>query len=78
MNAFKPAVLDMPSACSFVSLSESVLQQLVREGSFPKTRLLSARRVGWLVSELEAWAEALPFSDLPPPPNTGAKKGVAA
>lgn len=57
MMMTKPAVLDMPSACAFVSLSESVLQQLVRE--------------------LEAWAEARPFSDLPPPPNTQ-RKGVGA
>lgn len=74
----KPAYLDMPSACAFVALSESTLQKMVREDDFPKPRQLSGRRVGWLVRELEEWAEARPVSDLPPPANTGAKKGAAA
>jgi prophage regulatory protein len=74
----KPAYLDMPGACIFVALSESTLQKMVREDDFPKPRQLSGRRVGWLVRELEAWAESRPVSDLPPPANTGAKKGVAA
>ena len=72
----KPAYLDMPSACTFVSRSESALQKMVREGVFPKPRILSARRVGWLVRELEDWAESRPVSDLLPPANTGAKKGA--
>ena len=76
MMMTKPAVLDMPSVCAFISLSESVLQKLVRDGSFPKSRLLSGRRVGWLVREVEEWVEALPVSDLPPPPNTQ-RKGAA-
>ena len=74
----RPAILDMPGACSFLSLSESTLQKLEREGKFPKSRLLSAKRVGYLVRELEDWAESRPVSDLLPPANTGAKKGVAA
>ena len=72
----RPAYLDMPGACSFVSLSESTLQKMVREDQFPRPRVLSGRRVGWLVRELEAWAESRPVSDLPPPPNTGARKGA--
>jgi prophage regulatory protein len=74
----KPAYLDMPDTCKFVSLSESTWQMLVRENHAPKPRVLSGRRVGWLVRELEAWAESRPVSDLLPPPNTGAKKGAAA
>lgn len=73
----KPAYLDMPSACAFVALSESTLQKMVREDDFPKPRQLSGRRVGWLVRELEEWAESRPVSDLLPPANTGAKKGVS-
>lgn len=70
----KPAYLDMPAVCSFVSLRESTLQKLVREGKFPKPRVLSDKRVGWLVRELEDWAESRPVSDLLPPVNTGAPK----
>lgn len=73
----KPAYLDKPSACAFVSLKETTLDELVRKEQFPKPRVLSARRVGWLVRELEAWAESRPVSDLLPPANTGAKKSAA-
>lgn len=74
----KPAYLDILGACSFVALSETTLQKLVREEQFPKPRVLSGRRVGFLVRELEAWAESRPVSDLLPPANTGAKKGAVA
>lgn len=74
----KPAYLDLPAACSFVSLRESTLQKLVRENQFPKPRMLSDKRVGWLVRELEEWAESRPVSALLPPENTGAKKPARA
>ena len=74
----KPAYLDMPGACSFVALSETTVQKMVRENLFPRPRILSAKRVGWLVRELEDWAESRPVSDLLPPANTGAKKGATA
>ena len=74
----KPAYLDKPGACAFVSLKETTLDELMRKNMFPKPRKLSDRRVGWLVRELEDWAESRPVSDLLPPANTGAKKGVAA
>lgn len=76
--SMKPAYLDMPGACTFAAISETTLQKLVREEQFPRPRVLSGRRVGWLVRELEAWAESRPVSDLLPPANTGAKKGAAA
>lgn len=67
-------VLTIFEAALAVGISESTLQHLVRRGDFPKPRQLSARRVGWLTREVEAWAESRPHSDLPPPPNTGAPK----
>ncbi|MET2463900.1 helix-turn-helix transcriptional regulator [Ralstonia nicotianae] len=63
--------LDLQSVAAAVSLSETTVQQLVREERFPKPRMISSRRVGWLVREVQAWAEACPVSNLPPPPNTG-------
>ena len=72
--AIKPAYLDLAGVASFVALSESTVQKMIREESFPKPRLLSGRRVAWLVREVEAWAESRPVSDLAPPPNTGARK----
>lgn len=76
--AIKPAYLDKPAVCAFLSLKESTIDELVRQEHFPKQRKLSAKRVGWLVRELEEWAESRPVSDLLPPANTGAKKGVVA
>ncbi len=70
----KPIYLDLPDVAAAVSLSVANVQKLVREDAFPKPRMLSSRRVGWLLREIEEWAEARPVSDLPPPPNTGAKK----
>ncbi|WP_296228547.1 helix-turn-helix transcriptional regulator [Ralstonia sp. UBA689] len=68
----KPIIyLDLQSVAAAVSLSETSVQQLVREESFPKPRKISARRVAWLLREVQEWAEAQPISDLPPPPNTG-------
>lgn len=70
----KPAVLDRETAAAFLSISVSTLEKLQREGNFPKPRLLSGSRVGWIVKELEDWVAARPVSNLPPPPNTGAPK----
>lgn len=74
MIALKPAVLDLEHAAHFVALSISTVEQLVRDGSFPKPRQLSGRRTGYLVRELEDWVNTRPVSSLPPPPNTGAPK----
>lgn len=59
---------------AIVKLSLGTIEHLIRQEQFPAPRKLSAKRVAWLASELRAWAESLPKSDLPPPPNTGAKK----
>lgn len=70
----QPKFLGRGDAAMYCALSESTLEKGVREGTFPKPRLLSARRVGWLVSELDAWCESRSVSNLLPPPNTGAQK----
>jgi prophage regulatory protein len=66
----KPIYLDRHAAAAAVSLSDTSLEKLVREGKFPKPRVLSGRRVAWLTREVEEWAETRPISDLPPPANT--------
>lgn len=74
----KPIYLDLPRVAEVVSLSETQVQKLVREAKFPKPRELSSRRVGWLVREVEAWAEARPVSNLLPPSNTGYRRPAIA
>jgi prophage regulatory protein len=67
-------VMDLESVAEVLTLSVSTVQELVRREVFPAPRLLSRRRVGWLIREVEDWLESRPVSTLPPPPNTGAKK----
>lgn len=68
--------VDLPEVASLLTLSTATIQKMVRQSEFPPPRKLSAQRVGWLVREVEAWAEERPVSDLPPPPNTGSRKGT--
>jgi prophage regulatory protein len=70
----KPFYLELEAAAAAICLSPSTVQRMVREGEFPAPRKLSGRRVGWLTSEVEEWAETRPISDLTPPPNTGCSK----
>lgn len=70
----KPLYLELESVAAAVGLGMATIQRLVRDDSFPKPRQLSGRRVGWLVREIEEWAEARPVSTLPPPPNTSSRR----
>jgi prophage regulatory protein len=69
--AIKPAYLDRESVASFVSLSVNSLERLIASGVFPKPRQLTAQRVGWLVREVEEWAESRPVSANLPVANSG-------
>lgn len=70
----KPIYLDLPTVAAVTSMSISTIEKLVREDAFPAPRLLSGRRVAYLLSEVEAWCTSRPVSQLPPPPNTGRRK----
>lgn len=72
----KPLYVDKPTLSKITSLSESSLEKLMRESKFPRPRQLSAGRAGWLMREVEAWAEACPPSEMLPPANTGARKSA--
>ena len=74
----KPIYVELEAVAKLLSLGTTTVQKLVREKAFPAPRQLSRQRVAWLLREVEAWAEERPVSELPPPPNTGSRKGVAA
>ena len=77
--SLKPLYLARAQAASYLSISESMLDKLVAQGSAPRPRKLSAGRAGWLVEELDAWGRSLPVSDLLPPANCGyGRAGKAA
>ena len=67
----RPMFLDLQDVAETVALSTRGVQRLVQEGNFPSPRILSGRRVGWLVSEVEAWANARPIAEVLPPPRAG-------
>ncbi|WP_240975717.1 helix-turn-helix transcriptional regulator [Paraburkholderia aromaticivorans] len=72
----RPLFLDLKDVAATVSLSTGGIQALVREGSFPKPRELSARRVGWLFSEVEQWAISRPVASMLPPVNAGIRSAA--
>ena len=67
----RPLYLAREGAATYLSLSESMFDQLVSRGAISKPRKLSANRTAWLVEELEEWGRKLPVSDLLPPKNSG-------
>lgn len=42
-------------------LSRSTLWRKERDGTFPRSRRLSGRAVGWLVTEIQEWMETRPY-----------------
>jgi prophage regulatory protein len=71
----QPLLYDLADVADALSISTRGVQRLVQEGSFPKPRAVSARRVAWRVSDVEAWVGALPVADCLPPPNAGVRNG---
>lgn len=62
-----PIFKDLPTVAQVVAMSTATIERLEREGQFPKRRQLSGQRVGWLVREVQEWAESRPVSPLPAP-----------
>lgn len=50
-----PHILRLPDVEARVGLSRSQLYLLMGEGKFPKSISLSARAVGWVNHEVDAW-----------------------
>ena len=56
----KPVVLDM------AGLSHVTAWRMEKRGEFPKRRQISPNRVAWLESEILAWMESRPASNIEP------------
>ncbi|MGE6916713.1 helix-turn-helix transcriptional regulator [Achromobacter kerstersii] len=74
----EPVYVDLSTVAMITTLAESTIQAMVTRDEFPAPRELSGRRVGYLYSEVVAWALARPRSTMLPPSNTGAKKPRSA
>lgn len=72
--AIQPRFVAKDAAAQLLAMSIKTFERGVQKGEIPKPRQLSAGRVGWLVSELDEWAQSRPISEILPPANTGAKK----
>lgn len=72
----RPRGLSEDNAATYLGLSVSTLQQLVREGKLPRPRQVSARRVSHEVADLDAYMDNCPRSTLMPGP--GRKAGEDA
>jgi prophage regulatory protein len=70
-----PIYVELESVAELVTLGTATIQRMVACNEFPKPRQLSGRRVAWLYREVVEWSETRPVSDLPPPPNSGARRG---
>ncbi len=69
-----PVIVDRDTTCTIVGLSPSNIAMQVLKGTFPAPRKTSSNRIGWLLTELHAWAQGLPLSDILPPPSSGLTK----
>lgn len=49
--------IPLQTVANLVNLSESSIRRLEIAGDFPKKRKLSARRIGYVLAEVKAWAE---------------------
>lgn len=69
-----PILVDRETAAALVGLSPSNIAAQVLKGTFPAPRKTSTNRVGWLLTEIHAWAQGLPLSDILPPPSSSLTK----
>jgi prophage regulatory protein len=51
------AVLSIEQVVALLSISKSTIQRMVRKRQFPEPIKLSARRIGWRRTDIEAWQE---------------------
>ena len=78
ISTIRKIYVGLPEVAQMVDLGETTIQKMVTKEEFPAPRLLTGRRVGWLMREVEEWAETRPVSDLPPPANTGKRRTTSS
>jgi prophage regulatory protein len=64
--------LSEPEVHEISGLTSVTRWRLEKRGEFPRRRKISTNRVGWLESEVRAWLETRPVSDIPAPEKSAA------
>jgi prophage regulatory protein len=50
-------ILRLPAVIARTGLSRSTIYRFIAAGEFPSSRLIGARAVGWLESDVSAWVD---------------------
>jgi len=53
-------ILRMAEVCDMVGLSRALVEAKIKDGIFPRGKMLTGRAKGWLLSDIQGWMEALP------------------
>ena len=53
-------LLRLPDVMQMTGLSRHTIWRMERDGRFPRRRVLAARNIAWLESEVIAWISAAP------------------
>jgi len=56
--AEQTVIIRLPEVCKRTGLGRSSIYALVKQQCFPRPIPLSARAVGWVASEIEAWLQS--------------------
>ena len=75
--SIKPAFLDRTSTAAHINVGINTLERLVQRGEFPRSRQITPNRVGWLLREIDEWAESRPVSSILPVANCGVGRAGA-
>jgi predicted DNA-binding transcriptional regulator AlpA len=60
-----PRIISRESAAAYICVSPNVWDAMVEDGRMPKARILTGKRIGWDVREIDIHVDALPHRDEP-------------
>jgi prophage regulatory protein len=58
MERLPPRIIGWPVLRTMVPYTRQYILKLEKDGRFPRRLEVGANRIGWLLSEVEAWIEA--------------------
>jgi prophage regulatory protein len=57
-------ILTMLEVCAITTYTPTHIYRLERQGKFPRRRRIGPNRIGFLLSEIEAWMASRPLADI--------------